>query len=277
MLLMMVPRRPINLLLSFLGVIFSLLGQAPQNVNTKTYENLNAVLWAQRSAEFAGGATQVYRTAESALLRALNEPTWTAALEQTGDFRTFRPAVILDLDETVLDNSSLRAQLVRDGKSFSDDAWDAWVSQMQALAVPGAVHFLNTAVLSGVDPFYITNRVCKAGEPSDPTVRVLIKLRIPVTSDHLLCKSTPTDTNDKGARRLAVSQTRRILLLIGDDFNDFVTVPPEMNTMAGREELSRVYEPLWGERWFILPNAMYGSWERAIGFDLQKKLDALRP
>jgi len=270
-------RRVAVLLVSIAVSTSCLLAQPNPNAISPTYETLNAVLWAQSSIEFESNAIQTYKAAEAALQRALKEPHWTAALEQVGDFGTLPPAVVLDLDETVLDNSSLRAQLIRDGKAYSDQAWDTWVSQKRALAIPGAVHFLNAALLSGVAPIYITNRVCQPNDPNDSTVQVLVKLRIPLTSGRLLCRSAAGDASDKSPRRTLVSKTYRILLLIGDDVNDFLTVPAEMSTVAGRDQLLRVYEPLWGEKWFILPNAMYGSWERTIGFGLQQKLDALRP
>src|ERR1035441_1780725 len=93
--------------------LFALVSASPVG---STYENLNAVLWIQTSVEYQASAAQTYRSAESALLRGLENPHWTAALEQTTNFETLPPAVILDLDETVLDNSVFRARLVAAGE-----------------------------------------------------------------------------------------------------------------------------------------------------------------
>ncbi|MFN0106750.1 MAG: 5'-nucleotidase, lipoprotein e(P4) family [Bryobacteraceae bacterium] len=237
----------------------------------KPDQNLNATLWVQTSAEYAAVATQTYRAAGVALSVALADPHWTAAYEQTNDIRALPAAVILDLDETVLDNSSAQVQLIKTGQSFTDENWTAWVKEARAGAVPGAVEFLHAAQLKGVAPHYITNRVCNPADADDPTVRVLRNLRIPYTPSRLLCR---TSGGNKTDRRRAVAEKYRILLLIGDDFNDFTSAP---DTMDERAKLQKFHEPMWGTKWFVLPNPMYGSWERSAGFDLAKKWNALRP
>src|SRR5712692_9561261 len=126
-----------------------------------TYENLNAVLWIQTSVEYQASAAQTYHSAESALLRGLDSPHWTAALEQTANFETLPPAVILDLDETVLDNTVFRARLVAAGGHYTDAAWEKWVNEQSAGLVPGAMHFLQFAHANGVATLYITNRTCE--------------------------------------------------------------------------------------------------------------------
>ena len=77
-----------------------------------TYENLNAVLWVQTSVEYQASSAQTFHSAELALARGLNNPHWTAAVEQNANFEMLPPAVILDLDETVLDNSVFQARLL---------------------------------------------------------------------------------------------------------------------------------------------------------------------
>ena len=256
---------------SFLIFLFA---SAVNGQSSKTYESLSAVLWTQTAVERSALTRQTYRSAEQALRRALEDPHWTAALEQTSGFDKLAPAVILDLDETVLDNSALRARLTLDGKSYSGEVWAKWVAAGQAAAVPGAVEFLKFAQMEGVAAFYITNRVCDAASVSDPTVAVLRNLSIPFQEGRLLCKAKETDSPDKSARRTKVAAAYRVLLLIGDDFNDFLTAPSDR---AAREYLLKVHERFFGDRWFLLPNPMYGSWEGAAGYELPAKLDALRP
>ena len=65
------------------------------------------------------------------------------------------------------------------------------------------------------------------------------------------------------ARRAFVARTYRILLLVGDDLRDFVSVP-RGTAPADRVALAQRYADRWGERWFLLPNAMYGSWEQSL-------------
>src|SRR5262245_19274028 len=124
----------------------------------KTHENLNAVLWMQTAVEYQGGALQAYAAARTALDRALADRQWTAAVEQTGDFSSLPPAVVLDLDETVLDNSAFQARQVANATSYNDEAWAAWCQERKAGAIPGAVEFLKYARSRGVIPFFVTNR-----------------------------------------------------------------------------------------------------------------------
>src|SRR6266576_30571 len=135
--------------------------QAPA-ASAPKYEDLNAVLWVQKSIEYKH---------------------WTAALEQAEKFEDLPLAVILDLDETVLDNSPFMAHLVLSGQTFTEPAWEQWVNEARATALPGAVRFLNSAFLAGVAPVYITNRVCHPSDPADPTLQVLRQLRIPVSPE----------------------------------------------------------------------------------------------
>jgi len=248
-----------------------LIGAIPMAAQPRSDQNLNATLWVQSSAEYAAITTQTYRAAAMALTAALADPHWTAAYEQTNDFRALPPAVILDLDETVLDNSSAQVQVMRSGQGFTEEGWAAWVKEARALAIPGAVAFLHAAQLKGVALHYITNRVCNTADAEDSTVKVLKSLRIPYAPDRLQCI---TAGSNKTGRRRAVAEKFRILLLIGDDFNDFTAVPDAVDERA---KLRKFYDPMWGVKWFVLPNPMYGSWERSVGIDLPKKWNALRP
>jgi acid phosphatase len=72
------------------------------------------------------------------------------------------------------------------------------------------------------------------------------------------------NTSDKGARRAWVAARHRILLLVGDNFEDFVTVPAPEQTLAGRDTLAARFTEWWGTRWIVVPNPTYGSWETAI-------------
>jgi len=92
----------------------------------QTNENLNAVLWMQTAAEYRATAEQAYRLAAQQLDAAIRDTAWTAALEQTGDLATLPLAVVLDLDETVLDNAAFEARQMRDGQPCSEDVWNRW-------------------------------------------------------------------------------------------------------------------------------------------------------
>lgn len=236
----------------------------------QTHENLNAVVWMQTAAEYQAATRQAYRAAEASLDRALREPNWTAALEQIEGFEKLPPAVILDLDETVLDNSAFQARLTASGAKFSEDAWRKWVAEVKAGTVPGAREFLSIAHARGVRIYYVTNRTCDPSKADDPTVRMLRAHALPLVASRLLCR---TDTSDKSARRKEVTYGARIVMLIGDDLNDFVSVPANLQARA---DIVSGYSRYWGERWFLIPNPTYGSWEANVGYTVEEKRKALR-
>lgn len=238
-------------------------------LGAQPHDNLNAVAWMQTSAEYQAIARQTYRAAEVNLERALRDDAWTAALEQTpdstGEFDKLPPGVILDLDETVLDNSFFQARQTVSATPYSDPFWQKWVAEKKAGIVPGAREFLLFAQARGVRLYYITNRTCDPKSADDPTVAVLRAHALPLVSDRLLCR---TGSGDKSARRTQVTREARVLLLIGDDLNDFISLP--LDSAARRSFVSDARDR-WGERWFVLPNPTYGSWERSIS-DKRKAL-----
>lgn len=261
----------------FASILGSLLLLAAQPSAPPNHENLDAILWMQTSAEYRAATEQTYRLAKFSLVHGLEDHHWTAALEQTGDFENLPPAVVLDLDETVLDNSAFMAQLLSAGETISKDKWNEWVKEERAGLVPGAKDFLEFARTNGVTPIYITNRSCDSSNDADPTVSMLRKLRLPLDppSEHLFCAPAATGS-DKTSRRAATAQKFRILLLFGDQLTDFLQVPHDLNDVAGRAKLFEDHRTLWGDRWFQLPNPSYGTWNDILGPTTADKLSHLR-
>jgi acid phosphatase len=227
-----------------------------------THENLNAVLWMQTGAEYRASTLQAYRLARLQLDAALADRTWTAAVEQAADPSALPPAVILDLDETVIDNSASAARHIADGTFYSPAAWAAWVEERRARAVPGAVAFLQYAASKGVTPFYVTNRDHKLEAATRDNLAAL-GVPLDASRDTILARyENGWDQSDKGARRQAVAAGYRILLLVGDNFEDFVS--GAQTTVDSRFTLADKYSDYWGAKWIVLPNPTYGSWESAI-------------
>jgi 5'-nucleotidase (lipoprotein e(P4) family) len=236
-----------------------------------SHENLNAVLWVQTAVEYRALALQAYRLAQLQLDAALREPSWTAVTEQTGDVSSLPPAVILDLDETVIDNSAFEARLVHDASTYSERAWNEWVEERKAGAIPGAIEFLTYAKSRGVTLFYVTNRDHKN---EDATRDVLVKIGVPVATgqDVVFTRhENGWDESDKSSRRQSVAAKYRVLLLIGDNFEDFVagTRAP----VTDRDALMQKYDAFWGRKWIVLPNPTYGSWESALTFGMIQPSD----
>jgi acid phosphatase len=234
-------------------------------------ETVNATLWMQRASEYRIAAEQVYGLATERLTTTIAAPG-TAVVEQRGadpaTLARLPTAIIVDLDETVLDNSFYQARRALAGGEFDESSWDAWVSEGAAPAVPGAVEFLRAASRAGHKVFYVTNRSCPrgtapgAGCPSrEATLRNLVALGLPDAGapDALLQRGDRPEWSgsSKVSRRNWVAERYRIVALAGDDLHDFVD---RAEYAQRREELA----PLFGTRWFLLPNAMYGSWERAL-------------
>ncbi len=224
-----------------------------------THERLHGVLWSQTAAEYWALSSSTYHRAQLELESAIADKSWSAALEQTAGYEHLPPAIILDLDETVLDNSPFQGQLVLDRSGYSPDTWNGWVDKSTADSIPGSVEFIHFAEGKGIKVFYITNRTAKEQEK---TLLNLAELGITASDSTLLCTDETGWTSDKTMRRTEVAKNHRILLLIGDDLNDFVSatgLTPEQ-----RNALARAHSDRWGESWILLPNPLYGSWERSL-------------
>lgn len=229
-------------------------------------DNLNAVLWMQRSEEYKALSEQTYRAAADKLDAALKEKHWDALVpEERGNAADgLKPAVVMDVDETVLDNSPYQARLVRDGKEYDEVSWDAWVAEKKAKAVPGVVDFAKAAAAKGVTVLYISNR---AVHLKDATIANLQAVGMPVANDDVflglgtVVKDCEQNGSEKNCRRRLAGQQYRVLMQFGDQLGDFVQVVA--NTPDGRGALLQQYHDWFGERWWMLPNPSYGGWEPA--------------
>lgn len=234
------------------------------NATVAQHENLNATLWVQTSAEYVGSALQAYAAATAMLERGLEDPGWSASLEQqaAGGYELLPPAVILDVDETVLDNGANQARQILDRKEFNRADWHAWVREEQAPPVPGALEFTRHAAQLGVTVFYVTNR---RHEVESATRNNLAAHGFPLSDDIdtiLTRDERPGWGGDKGTRRQEVGASYRIVLLVGDNLGDFVS---DINqSAAARDQMTRPYAEYWGRRWIVLPNPQYGSWDGAL-------------
>ncbi len=251
-------------------------------------DNMNAVAWVQTSVEYRLLAGQAYRIALAQLDQALKTPSWDALPreDRVNVAAGLPPAIIVDVDETVLDNSPYQARLVRSGASYNDATWNDWVMERAARPVPGALEFVRAVTARGVTVYYLSNRTADQGQA---TVENLRKDGFPIKDDSqflglgTIVDGCEADGSEKNCRRQLVGKTHRVLMQIGDQLGDFVTVVA--NTREGREQAIRPYLGWVGERWFVLPGPTYGSWEPALfnnawstpaGERRANKLDALR-
>ena len=230
-------------------------------------DNLNAVLWVQRAAEYDAVTQTVYRAAADHLDIALKESNWDALVPgERGNAATgLPPAVVMDVDETVLDNSPYQARLVRDGGSYDEATWDLWVAEKKARPVPGVVEFAKAAAAKGVTILYISNR---AVHLKDATIANLRAEGLPVKDDSVFLglgthlEGCEQNGSEKLCRRKLAGQTYRVLMQFGDQLGDFAEIVS--NTPKDRDALYAEYADWFGERWYMLPNPTYGSWEPAV-------------
>ncbi|MDJ0783653.1 MAG: 5'-nucleotidase, lipoprotein e(P4) family [Desulfosarcinaceae bacterium] len=206
-----------------------------------------ATLWMQTSAEYRALCYQTFNLARLNLQAFLSY------------YKGQKPvAVIVDADETVIDNSAYEAFLIGNDFGYSSKTWNPWMAAAQAEAVPGALDFLSYAKAQGVEIFYVTNRKMVGYEG---TAKNLAALGFPfVDEKHLLLR---TDTSDKQPRRDIVMADYEVAFLMGDNLNDFESVFAK-KSVADRAAAVDERKAKWGSKFIVLPNPTYGEWEGAI-------------
>ena len=241
--------------------------------STPAHDNMDAVVWLQTSTEYAAVAAGIYATA-------------TAALEEIAKSeagRTHRMAIVLDIDETVLDNSRYQVQLVFDDTTYEGGTWDQWIALRAASAVPGAVDFIRASQSLGFHVAFITNRACRARPDTPDDCPQKLDTRVNLEEIGIDTKATtlflrgerPADrcrallsaaerpdgkwSSDKTSRRACVRLDHGIVMLFGDQLGDFTEEQGGPSGESGRD-IATVFGEYWGKTWFMLPNPTYGGW-----------------
>lgn len=222
---------------------------------TLSRQNVDAVIYQNASAEVHRLYQQGYALARVRLDANLERP------------HALPPAVIVDIDETVLDNSPSNAEDAAMGRTFSPAEWKRWTAMAKAKALPGAVDFLNHAVGKGCAVFYITNREM---DEKEATMKNLIAEGFPMVDEaHVMPMA---GTSDKTERRAEVAKGHFIALLVGDQLTDFDQSLKDRSVEDGKYRVDALRDTL--DRYFILlPNAMYGVWLNAVAGPDTAKLD----
>lgn len=244
--------------------------ETPAKDSSLRHEDLDAILWVQTSGEYQAITRQTYRLAQLSLKDALADPEWTASLEQQKladedeiELAELKPAVILDVDETVLNNSSYQVGLIDTESEYSRDGWKTYVEQKKSTPIAGAVEFVQACRDSGVQVLFVTNR---EHEVEGSTRENLITAGLMVESDPdiVLSKYEKEEwKSDKISRRTELAKKYRLLLLVGDDLHDFASTGYHPTSEA-RSELVEKHPDWWGKKWIVLPNPNYGGWEQCL-------------
>ncbi len=215
----------------------------------------------------------VYKPADNALVmatlynyyaaeyQALCYQAYNVAKERVAQLRKEFPkkknmAVVVDVDETVLNNSPYQALTIEKDSHFPK-CWDAWCQQAAAKPVPGAVSFLKYADSLGFQVFYVTNRSVKL---KAATMKNLRKFGFPqVDNAHMYLKTT---TGNKEPRRQVISKKYDIVLLAGDNLGDLYEATGKY---PQRNQKVKALRNDFGVKYIVLPNSMYGTWPAGLG------------
>lgn len=204
--------------------------------------------WLRTAAEYRALTISTYRAATEAVNAAVKgkaRDSWV---------------VVLDADETVLDNSVFQRDLSKGVAPFSEELWAVFVRQRSAVPVSGAKGFLDRVKELGGRIVIVTNRF----EPLCEDTRENFRAQS-LQFDAILCRATTgTNTGDKNPRFAAAAtgaafgdnQPREVVAFVGDNILDFPALKQSL-----RDEPESAYEA-FGRRFFILPNPMYGSWQQ---------------
>jgi 5'-nucleotidase (lipoprotein e(P4) family) len=256
---------------------------SPTIPKTLTQQELNeqsvmAIDWVQQSGEYRALTYQAFNCAKLAFDNAIAKGIKN-------------PAAIVDIDETILDNSPYQAGLIDTDKAFSPATWNQWIKAKKARAIPGAVEFVNYVTRKG-KVFFISDRdesSTKDGKNNDLELATLVNLKAlgftGVNEHSLLLKGefskieNGKKNTSKQLRRAAIEggkadgKTYKIIVLVGDNLNDLDAEAGITNDTrrfhvdANRNRYGiannskeRDFEPAY----VMLPNPMYGAWESGL-------------
>ena len=208
------------------------------------------LLWMRTSAEYRALAYQGYNVAMNAVKMAVTDPSHQR-----------KPlAIVLDADETVVDNTKLMGESIVNGNGRFDAPW--WrqaVHQGKSQAMPGAVEFLNEVHKQGVEIFYVSNRYAPVN--LDVTIQNFKELGFPsVDKDHVLLFEKDSD---KQPRFDAIAKKYYVVVYMGDNAGDF-PIGTKGKTLAERNSIIDAHKEDFGTTFVVFPNPAYGSWVSAL-------------
>lgn len=234
----------------FLLIVFMFGCEKQKNENCIGAYTSNVILWQQHAAEYRALAHQAFTIAR---VQIDNLPAPQSSTKPW--------AVVTDIDETVLDNTPYNAKIALLGKEYDKKSWFDWVLQEKAKAVPGALAFFNEVAAKGIEIFYISNRY---EAQKQETIENLKLLGFPnADAEHVLLKGS---ISGKEPRRNAVEKTHQIALLLGDNLSDFSAVFDDRTDGKAHENVEKM-RLLFGSKFIVFPNAIYGDWETKEIFD----------
>ena len=210
--------------------------------NLEISKKEHSLYWQKNSAEYVALSYQAYNLAKFRLDEKLNS-----------EFNK-RPAVVIDLDETVLNNLPYNEMLIDSSEVFTQESWSKWVNKKIATKVPGSLEFINYAKSKNVKIVYLSNRRV---ENYEPTKENLVSLGYPFDEDTLMLLRD--ETGDKTARRNTLNDYE-IIMLLGDNLADFNSVFYKKSNNERTQSVDSLSK-MFGDKFIVFPNLIYGDWE----------------
>ena len=215
----------------------------------------SAVVWQQTAAEYEALCYQAFNFASARINNADVQKLYS-----TGK----TPAIVLDLDETVLNNSPYNGSLIRNNSNYARDTWYTWSKNASAELIPGAKDFIYLAEEKGFAIYYISNRT---EDELKFTLENLQGLGIKVQMSQMFFKKEESSKTD---RRNMVKEENSIFMFIGDNLADFDDIFEAKLTVTERKKAAYDMREKFGKKFIVLPNVMYGNWEKALEMDDSK-------
>lgn len=218
-------------------------------------QSIMGILWMKTSGEYEALCYQAYRMLELEMEQAASKRSSIG-----------KPlAVIVDSDETVLDNMEYQSRLVLNGEEYAKKSWDEWCKQARSKAVPGAVECLKKAEKMGIEVFYVCNR--QGIEGIEYVKENLEKVSLPYADkDHIVL---PWKNGDKQSRLDIVASKYFIIAYVGDNLSDF-PINAYKKSANDRLGIARSHKNEFGTKFILLPNPVYGGWESGLSEDYSK-------
>lgn len=214
---------------------------------------INATLWVQQSAEYRACCYQSFNYAKIALDMQVAQTTSDKPM-----------AVVFDIDETVMDNSYFEANLIETNTSYTKENWKEWSDMECATAIPGAIEFINYVMSKDIEIVYISNR---RDNELDASIANMEKLGFPeVSRDNFYFR---TDESSKIVRRELASEKYELIMFLGDNLADFDGMFEDRSGNYGKDVVD-ANKDMFGTKFIMLPNPMYGKWERVFPNDEEK-------
>ena len=202
----------------------------------------NDVRWVRESKEYIALCNQVYANAIDKLKDTISPNNYSLNIINNNY------AVVMDLDETVLDNSDYQVELYNKNEKYNPDSWDEWVIKEDAKLVPSAYYYISFLRNHNIQIIFISNRMHKRLQE---TKNNMLELGVYSDNDIYLLRLDRADK--KTIRRAEIfNSTGRmkgfkqfeIIQYLGDAIGDFEV-----------DNLDR-----FGLDQFVFPNPMYGKW-----------------